>query len=155
VSSTEAAGVLDITSGGAGFLRRHQYSYLPSDGDVYVAQKLIQRYRLRTGDEVVGEAGPSPGRGKNPPLVSVTSIHGLPPEELGQRPDFQRLAALHPKDQLVLECGLERRGQPDHTNRIIDLFCPFGKGQRAMIVAQSKAGKTMVLQAVAEGVVKN
>src|SRR5688572_15213547 len=76
VSSTEAAGVLDITSGGAGFLRRHQHGYLPSDGDVYVAQKLIQRYRLRTGDEVVGEAGPSPGRGKNPPLVTLSSVHG-------------------------------------------------------------------------------
>jgi transcription termination factor Rho len=155
VNSTEAAGVLDITSGGAGFLRRPQFGYLPTDGDVYVAQKMIQRYRLRTGDELVGQAGPSPGRGKNPPLVTISSIHGLAPDELGQRPDFQRLAALHPKDQLMLECGIERRGQPDYTNRIIDLFCPFGKGQRAMIVAPAKAGKTMVLQAVAEGVVKN
>ena len=66
-----------------------------------------------------------------------------------------RLSALHPDQQLKLECGLTRRGQPDYTNRIIDLFCPLGKGQRAMIVAPSKAGKTMVLQAIAEGIVKN
>jgi transcription termination factor Rho len=154
VSSTETAGVLDITSGGAGFIRRPQNGYLPTDGDVYVAQKLIQRFKLRTGDEIAGEAGPSPGRGKNPPLTNVVTINGLPPEEMAARPEFQRLSALHPKDQLVLECELDR-GEKDHTNRIIDLFCPFGKGQRAMIVAPAKAGKTMVLQAVAEGVVKN
>jgi transcription termination factor Rho len=154
VSSTETAGVLDITSGGAGFIRRPQNGYLPTDGDVYVAQKLIQRFKLRTGDEIAGEAGPSPGRGKNPPLTNVVTINGLPPEEIAARPEFQRLSALHPKDQLVLECELDR-GEKDHTNRIIDLFCPFGKGQRAMIVAPAKAGKTMVLQAVAEGVVKN
>jgi transcription termination factor Rho len=154
VSTTEAVGVLDVTSGGAGFVRRQHNSYLPTDGDVYVAQKLIQRHKLRTGDELVGEAGPSPGRGKNPPLVNLTSVNGMAPEELGQRPDFQRLSALHPKDQLMLECELDRRST-DYTNRIIDLFCPLGKGQRAMIVAPSKAGKTMVLQAVAEGLVKN
>ena len=154
MSSTETAGVLDITSGGAGFIRRQHNGYLPTDGDVYVAQKLIQRYRLRTGDEIVGEAGPAPGRGKNPPLVTVLSVNDLAPEESMGRPEFHRLSALHPKDQLVLEAVLDR-GPNDFTNRIIDLFCPFGKGQRAMIVAPAKAGKTMVLQAVAEGVVKN
>jgi transcription termination factor Rho len=154
VSSTEAVGVLDVTSGGAGFVRRKENSYLASDGDVYVAQKLIQRHRLRTGDEIVGEAGPSPGRGKNSPLLNLITVNGIAPEELAGRSEFQRLSALHPKDQLVLECDLDRRST-DYTNRIIDLFCPFGKGQRAMIVAPAKAGKTMVLQAVAEGVVKN
>jgi transcription termination factor Rho len=154
VSSTETAGVLDVTSGGAGFIRRPENHYLPTDGDVYVPQKMIQRHRLRTGDELQGEAGPSPGRGKNPPLVNLISVNGKSPEELQGRPEFNRLSALHPKDQLVLECELDRRGT-DYTNRVIDLFCPFGKGQRAMIVAPAKAGKTMVLQAVAEGVVKN
>jgi transcription termination factor Rho len=154
VSTTETVGVLDVTSGGAGFVRRPQNSYLATDGDVYVPQKMIQRMKLRTGDELVGEAGPSPGRGKNPPLVNISSVNGQPPEAMAQRPEFHRLSALHPKDQLVLECELDR-GPNDHTNRIIDLFCPFGKGQRAMIVAPAKAGKTMVLQAVAEGVVKN
>jgi transcription termination factor Rho len=153
--TTAPLGVLDIMSSGAGFIRRRASGYLPGDGDLYVAPKLIQRYRLRSGDEVWGEAGSAPGRGKNPPLASVDLINGRPPEEMQGRPDFARLSAQHPKEQLVLECDLERRGQPDITNRVIDLFCPLGKGQRAMIVAPSKAGKTMVLQAVAEGIVKN
>jgi transcription termination factor Rho len=72
-----------------------------------------------------------------------------------RRPEFHRMGAQHPNEQLVLECKSTRRGQPDFTNRIVDLFCPFGKGQRAMIVAPSKAGKTTVLQCVAEGIVKN
>jgi transcription termination factor Rho len=85
----------------------------------------------------------------------VTAINGLPPEALRERPDFQKLPAIHPDQQLRLECGLVRQGQPDATNRIIDLICPFGKGQRALIEAPAKAGKTMVLQAIAEGVSRN
>jgi transcription termination factor Rho len=149
------AGVLDLTSGGAGFLRTKERSFLPGDGDIYVPAKIVQRFRLRPGDEVAGVAGPPPGRGKNPPLQRVDTVNGRPPGEMSQRPDFNRMGAVHPNEQLVLECDLVRRGQPDPTNRLIDLFCPFGKGQRAMIVAPSKAGKTMVLQAVAEGIVKN
>ena len=80
MSSTETAGVLDVTSGGAGFIRRPEHGYLPADGDVYVPQKLIQRFRLRTGDEIAGVAGPSPGRGKNPPLVNLAMVNGLSPE---------------------------------------------------------------------------
>ena len=155
MSSAETLGVLEVMGSGAGFIRRKEASYLPGDGDIYVNQKLIQRYGLRTGDEIAGEAGTPPGRGKNAPLASIHLVNGNPPENLGRRPDFNRLGAVHPNEQLVLECGLARRGQPDFTNRIIDLFCPLGKGQRAMIVAPSKAGKTMVLQAVAEGIVKN
>jgi transcription termination factor Rho len=100
-------------------------------------------------------AGAPPGRGKNPPLTRIEAVNGHPPETVSGRPDFHRLSALHPNEQLFLECDLLRRGQPDPTNRIIDLFCPLGKGQRAMIVAPAKAGKTMVLQAIAEGVVRN
>ncbi len=125
------------------------------DGDVYVPPRIVQRYGLRAGDELQGEAGPSPGRGKNPPLTSVDLLNGLPPEQIGRRPDFNRLSAQHPNQQIVLECGIKRRNQPDFTNRVIDLLCPFGRGQRAMIVSPSKAGKTTVLQSVAEGVVKN
>ena len=155
MSSEETLGVLDVMGSGAGFIRRKEASYLPGDGDIYVNQKLIQRHGLRTGDEISGEAGASPGKGKNPPLANLLLVNGTPAESLGRRPDFNRLGAIHPNEQLVLECGLTRRGQPDFTNRIIDLFCPLGKGQRAMIVAPAKAGKTMVLQAVAEGIVKN
>jgi transcription termination factor Rho len=148
-------GVLEVLSSGSGFIRRKEDGYVPGKDDIYVGQKLVQKFDLRTGDEIVGEVGNSPGRGKSAPLTRLVAVNSRPPESLGQRPNFQRLSALHPDEQIVLECGLERRGQPDYTNRIIDLLCPFGKGQRALIVAPSKAGKTMVLQAIAEGIVKN
>ncbi len=149
------SGVLEIMANQAGFLRNRANSYLPGDGDIYVPPRLVQRFGLRTGDELEGEAGPPPGRGKNPPLVRLHTLNGGPPEHGARRPEFHRMGAQHPNEQLVLECGMTRRGQPDFTNRIIDLFCPFGKGQRAMIVAPSKAGKTTILQSVAEGIVKN
>ena len=148
-------GVLEVLSSGSGFIRRREDGYVPGNNDIYVGQKLIQKFDLRSGDEITGDVGGSPGRGKSAPLTRLDRVNGRPPEELGQRPNFQRLSALHPDEQIILECGLERRGQPDYTNRVIDLLCPFGKGQRALIVAPAKAGKTMVLQAIAEGVVKN
>ena len=149
-------GVLEIINNRSGFIRRPHASYTPSDDDIYVGQRFIQKYKLRTGDEISGEAGNPPSNGKSPPLKNVFTINGVPAEEMPRnRPQFNRLSALHPDQQLKLECGLERRGKADYTNRIIDLFCPLGKGQRAMIVAPAKAGKTMVLQAIAEGIVKN
>ncbi|HUE76513.1 MAG TPA: transcription termination factor Rho [Longimicrobiales bacterium] len=148
-------GVLEVLSSGSGFIRRREDGYVPGNNDIYVGQKLIQKYDLRSGDEIGGDVGNAPGRGKSAPLSRLATVNGRPPEELGARPDFQRLSALHPDEQIILECGMERRGQPDYTNRVIDLLCPFGKGQRALIVAPAKAGKTMVLQAIAEGVVKN
>jgi transcription termination factor Rho len=155
VANEGTLGVLEVLGGKSGFIRRKHASYTPSSDDVYVGQRLIHKHRLRSGDEIAGEVGEPSGSGKSPPLKRVFSVNGVPVEELGQRPDFKRLSAQHPNEQLVLECGLERRGTPDYTNRIIDLFCPLGKGQRALIVAPSKAGKTMVLQAIAEGIEKN
>ncbi len=149
------SGVLEIVGNGAAFLRQQEAGYLASKNDVFVGSKLIQRYGLRTGDEIVGEVGDTPGRGKSAPLVKIETVNGLPPEEALHRPQFSRLTAQHPDEQLKIECGLTRRGQRDYTDRVIDLFNPLGKGQRALIVAPAKAGKTMVLQAVAEGVVKN
>jgi transcription termination factor Rho len=149
------SGILEIVGNGAAFLRQRDASYLASKSDIFVGSKLIQRYGLRTGDEIVGEAGEAPGRGKSAPLVSIETVNGGPPEDAVHRPQFSRLGATHPTEQLVIECDLTRRGQRDYTDRVIDLFCPLGKGTRALIVAPAKAGKTMVLQAVAEGVVKN
>ena len=149
------SGILEILGNGAAFLRQREASYLASKSDIFVGSKLIQRFGLRTGDEIVGEAGESPGRGKSAPLLSIQTVNGLPPEAAAHRPQFSRLTAKHPDEQLIIECGLTRRGSRDYTDRVIDLFCPLGKGQRALIVAPAKAGKTMVLQAVAEGIVKN
>jgi len=148
-------GILDLTDRGAGFIRRRQFSYLAEDGDFYVPPRLVSQHGLRTGDEVSGTTGRAPGRGKAPPLETVTLLNGRPPAELRQRPNFNTLGAIHPDAPLLLDFGLRRNGQPDYTNRVIDLLCPFGKGQRALIVAPAKAGKTMVLQSVAEGVSRN
>jgi len=155
VTDQATLGVLEVTPKGAGFIRRPEHGYLPGRDDVHVGRKILQQYRLRTGDELTGEVGHGGGRGKSNSLVSVTRVNGLSPEELSQRPQFNELTAIHPNEQLTLDCGLHRLGSPDFTNRVIDLICPVGMGQRAMIVAPAKAGKTMVLQALAEGIAKN
>ena len=148
-------GLLEVLGSGSGFIRRRDSGYIPGNDDIYVGSRIIQRYGLRTGDELMGIVANQARSGKSPPLAHLALVNDNPPDEAKRRPEFQQLSAVHPDDQLVLECGRELRGEPELTNRVIDLFCPFGKGQRAMIVAPAKAGKTMVLQAVAEGVVKN
>ena len=144
--------MLEIAGNGAGFLRRREAGYVPQSGDVRVEPHLIRQLGLRSGDEIAGQLRTAKGGSF---LARVTAVHGRAPEELGERPDFQKLPAVHPDQVLRLECPLIRQGQPDATNRIIDLLCPFGKGQRALIVAPAKAGKTMVLQAIAQGVSVN
>jgi transcription termination factor Rho len=151
-SGDAALGVLQIDERAGGYLRRREAGYLPLDSDVRVESRLIRQYGLRTGDDITGEV--RNGRGTHS-LDRVTTINGRPVGDLQDRPEFQNLSAVHPDQQLRLECGLLRQGQADQTNRIIDLLCPFGKGQRALIVAPAKAGKTMVLQAIAEGVSAN
>jgi transcription termination factor Rho len=147
-------GVLELAERGNGFLRRREASYLPSSGDVYVGERLVRQYRLRAGDEIDGTVRPA-GKGKGPSLQTVTAVQGQSPDALGERPDFNRLAAVHPNEQLRLESNPTGTGQADYTNRVIDLFCPLGKGQRALIVAPAKAGKTMVLQSIAQGISLN
>jgi len=152
-------GVLDRLSGGAGILRRKENAYLPGDDDVYVPARLIDQYGLRKGDAIEGEIGSPPGRGKLPPLKSVTAVNGEPPENARLRPKFDQLRATHPDERLVLEILDEKDARGVNgvgvTNRILDLVVPLGKGQRALIVAPSKAGKTMLLQAVMTGVAVN
>ncbi|CAN5859861.1 transcription termination factor Rho [soil metagenome] len=152
-------GVLDRLSGGAGILRRKENAYLPGDDDVYVPSRLIEQYGLRKGDAIEGEIGSPPGRGKLPPLKSVTGVNGIPPEEARSRPKFDQLRATHPDERLTLEIVDEKDTKGVNgvgvTNRILDLVVPLGKGQRALIVAPSKAGKTMLLQAVMTGVAVN
>jgi transcription termination factor Rho len=155
VSNEGFLGVLEVLGSGSGFVRRPDSGYIPGDDDIYVNQKLIQRYGLRSGDEITGSAGQPPGRGKSPPLTNLQLVNDHPPQDMAHRQRFTKLGAKHPDMQLTLECDRTYHGEPDPTNRIIDLFCPLGKGQRAMIVAPSKAGKTTILQAVAEGIVKN
>lgn len=148
-------GVLEVLPRGSGFIRRADGGYVAGKDDIYVGSRLIHRFGLRTGDELTGTVGPRPRNGKSLPLRFLDFVNGTPPADAAHRPEFDRLSAMHPRDQLQLECGRELAGEPDLTNRVVDLFCPLGKGQRALIVAPAKAGKTTVLQAVAEGVVKN
>ena len=151
----ELLGILEVLSSGSGFIRRADDGYVPGKNDIYVGSRLIHRFGLRTGDELAGIVGRRPRNGKSPPLRFLDLVNGLPPDSAARRPEFNRLSAMHPREQLKLECDRVHAGEPDMTNRIIDLFCPMGKGQRAMIVAPAKAGKTTILQAVAEGVEKN
>ncbi|MFW6193178.1 MAG: transcription termination factor Rho [Gemmatimonadota bacterium] len=155
LATDTSLGLLELLGSGAGFIRRPEAGYLPSDDDIYVNQNLIDKFGLRTGDELAGAVGDPPSQGKSPPLRRLLAVNGQPPESLGRRPRFERLSALHPREQYKLECGLKRQGSRDFTNRVIDLLCPLGKGQRMLIVAPAKAGKTMVLQAMAEGIVTN
>ena len=147
-------GVLEVAGRGSGFLRRRETSYLPSQGDVHVGERLIRQYGLRTGDEIDGSVR-APSKGKSASLETVTTVLGKSPDNLQQRPEFSRLGAVHPNEQLRLEPNAPQARNPDYTNRVIDLLCPLGKGQRALIVAPAKAGKTMVLQSIALGVSAN
>jgi len=151
----EFLGILDVLNSGAGFIRRQEDYYLPGRNDYFVDRNMINELGLRTGDEIVGEITEPTEDKKKPELSNVLTVNDRPVEMLKKRLNFNRVSAIHPDEQLTLVCDLFRLGQPDYTNRVIDLFSPFGKGQRAMIVAPPKAGKTMVLQAIAEGVSKN
>ncbi len=148
-------GLLEVLKSGSGFVRRRESSYTPGRDDIYVGSRVIQKFGLRTGDELAGVVAPAPRSGMSAPLGYLSRVNDRLPDEVARRPEFQRLSAMHPDHRLTMECGRTIRGEPDYTNRVIDLFCPIGKGQRAMIVAPAKAGKTTVLQAVAEGVVTN
>jgi len=152
---SEPLGVLEVLGSGSGFIRREESGYTPSKDDIYVGAKVIHKFSLRTGDELCGSVGRRPKNGKSPPLAHLDLVNNNPPEDARQRPDFNRLSAVHPDEQLVLACERTVAGETDYTNRVIDLFCPLGKGQRAMIVAPSKAGKTTILQSVAQGIVTN
>ncbi|HEU4556259.1 MAG TPA: transcription termination factor Rho, partial [Longimicrobium sp.] len=149
-----ASGLLEILPSGSGFLRTLKHGYQAADGDVFVSQSLIRRYGLRTGDRVEGSVGTPPGRGKSAPMDQVITVNGLDPRHARERVDFGSLPATYPDEQLRLEHDRGGRRR-DHTNRIIDLIAPLGKGQRALIVAPAKAGKTTVLQNIMEGVAAN
>jgi transcription termination factor Rho len=147
--------LLEIQNGRSGFLRRRQHGYLPAPGDVHVGQALIRRFDLRPGDEIVGSVRPPSGRDRGGSLERITLVNGRPPEELARRPAFTRLSAVHPDTRLTLAGGGAPADELETINRVIDLLCPFGKGQRALIVAPAKAGKTTVLRAIARGTATN
>lgn len=148
-NSEYAWGVLEILPDGWGFLRRHPNLQSVSE-DVYVSQSQIKRFGLRTGDLVFGVARPPKEGEKYYGLLRVEAINGAPADEARRRKDFEQLTPLYPNQRLVMETT------PENTSgRIIDLIAPIGKGQRALIVAPPKAGKTTLLKNIANSITTN
>ncbi len=152
VADGETAGWFDAARDG-GYVRRPSASYLAEAGDPYVPTHLVRQYALRRGDAVSATVGRDQ-RGRVT-LVDVLQINGEDPALAARRPDFSALTASYPERKLTLETGRPAKAGPELTRRAIDLIAPVGYGQRALIVAPSRAGKTMLLQAITEGVVLN
>lgn len=143
-------GVLEIMPDGYGFLRSSDYNYLTSPDDIYVSQSQIKLFGLKTGDTVRGSIRPPKEGEKYFPLVRIEAINGQNPAEIRDRVPFDFLTPLFPTERLNLYTG-----PANYSTRIIDLFTPIGKGQRGLIVAQPKTGKTMLLKDVANAIAKN
>lgn len=144
-------GVLEIMSDGYGFLRSSDYNYLSSPDDIYVSQAQIKLFGLQTGDVVEGPIRPPKEGEKYFPLVRVTRINGKSPEVVRDRVPFEHLTPLFPDEKFTL-CG---KGPTTLSARVVDLFAPIGKGQRALIVAQPKTGKTILMKDIANAIAKN
>ncbi len=144
------SGVLDIHGEGYGFLRSKEYNYVTSQDDIYVSPSQIKRVGLRKGDEIYGIMRPPKEGEKYFALLQVESINGVPLEKIRNRPFFDNLTPLHPNKRFILETS-----KNELTTRVIDLICPIGKGQRALIVSPPKAGKTMILQKIANALTTN
>ncbi|MBO7265417.1 MAG: transcription termination factor Rho [Alistipes sp.] len=147
----EGEGVLEIMPDGFGFLRSADYNYLNSPDDIYVSPSQIKLFGLKAGDTVAGSIRPPKVGEKYFPLVHVERINGLKPEHVRDRQQFEYLTPLFPSEKF----NITGNGHNSVSNRIIDLFAPIGKGQRAMIVAQPKTGKTMLLQSIANAIADN
>ena len=148
----EATGVLEIMPDGYGFLRSSDYNYLNSPDDIYVSQNQIKMYALKTGDTILGEIRPPREGDKYFPLVKINRINGRSPEFIRDRVPFDFLTPLFPDEKFNLT------GHGHNSNisvRIVDLFTPIGKGQRGLIVAQPKTGKTVLLKDIANAIADN
>lgn len=146
---TEVCGVLDVMSDGFGFLRFDNYR--PSESDVYVSPTQIRRFNLKTGDEIVGDCRPSQDEDKYSALLFVKKINDDPIDVALKRQNFEKLTPIYPKEKLKLETEDKTKYAP----RLLDIIAPIGKGQRGMIVAPPKAGKTTLIKEVAQSIRKN
>ncbi|NTU58171.1 MAG: transcription termination factor Rho [Chlorobiaceae bacterium] len=143
-------GVLQVIPEGYGFLRSSNYNYLSSPDDIYVSPSQIKRFNMRTGDTVSGQVR-APKEGERFfALLKINTINNKDPEVTRERPFFENLTPLFPHEKLKLETR-----QNEYSGRIMDIFTPIGKGQRGLIVAQPKTGKTILLQMIANAIIKN
>ena len=143
-------GILEIMPDGYGFLRSLGKNFTDSANDTYVSQTQIRRFALRTGDIVTGQVRPPKDAEKYYALLKIEAINYLPPEESKKRPLFENLTPLYPQEQIKLEYAPNKL-----TGRVVDLFAPIGKGQRGLIVAPPRSGKTEFLKEIAHGITKN
>lgn len=146
-------GVLEILSDGFGFLRGADSSYLAGPDDVYVSPSQIRRFALRTGDTVSGKIRPPKESERYFALLKVSEINFEPPESARHKVLFENLTPLHPNQRMRMERG--NGSTEDITARVIDMVAPFGKGQRGLIVSPPKAGKTLMLQNIAQSIAHN
>lgn len=144
------SGVLEILPDGFGFLRSPDYSYLPSPDDIYVSPSQIRRFNLRTGDLISGQIRPPKEGERYFALLKVEAINHEPPEQNISRPLFDNLTPYYPTERIKLEYS-----PSDYSTRVMELITPIGKGQRGMIVAAPRTGKTMLLQSIAKAIKKN
>ncbi|NBB99873.1 MAG: transcription termination factor Rho, partial [Bacteroidetes bacterium] len=146
----EKTGVLEVLPDGYGFLRSPDYNYLTSPDDIYVSPSQVKRFGLEYGDTVHGEVRPPKEGERYFALIRVITVNGHPPGTFEERREFEELTPLYPNEHLNLETTAD-----ELSTRVLDLFSPIGKGQRGLIVAQPKTGKTVLLQKIANGVTQN
>ena len=144
-------GVLEVMPDGYGFLRSADYNYLNSPDDIYVSPSQIKLFGLKPGDTISGTIHPPKEGEKYFPLIRVNEINGLAPEYIRDRVQFEYMTPLFPSEKF----NLTGKGHNNLSNRVVDLFSPIGKGQRGLIVAQPKTGKTMLLQSIANAIADN
>ena len=144
------SGILEIMQDGYGFIRSIDKSFNESINDAYVSNTQIRRFALRNGDVVTGQVRPPKDQERYYALIKIEAVNGLPPEESKKRPLFDNLTPLYPQEQLKLEYR-----EDGLTGRMMDLFAPIGKGQRSLIVAPPRSGKTELLKEIAHGITAN
>jgi transcription termination factor Rho len=146
-------GVLEVLPDGFGFLRSPDTSYLASTDDIYISPSQIRRFNLHTGDSIEGEVRTPKDGERYFALVKVDKVNGMQPEAIKHRIMFENLTPLHPDEVMVLERDI--KSEENITGRILDIFAPLGKGQRALIVASPKSGKTVMMQHIAHAITTN
>ncbi len=150
-ATVQVSGVLEVLEEGFGFLRSSDYSYLPSSDDIYVAPSQIKKFLLKTGDTILGQARPPKNSERYFALLRIETVNHDPLTAIQERLPFDELTPLYPQERIRLEIEAKN----DYSMRLVDLFIPIGKAQRGLIVSPPRAGKTVLLQKIANSITAN